>query len=96
MQNFQQQADKNNMQVDSRSVQVATFDLVEEVLLRKNTVFAMMDIRDSGGRLFQHSVNTAILATIIARQLKHSEEDCKQLAMGMMFMTAVNCCCRVR
>jgi HD-GYP domain-containing protein (c-di-GMP phosphodiesterase class II) len=85
MQSFERQANAKNVLFDSRGVQTATFDLVDELLTKKNSVFAMIDMRDWGGRLFQHSVNTAILATLIAKQMKHSETECKQLAMGMMF-----------
>ncbi|HLV80412.1 MAG TPA: HD-GYP domain-containing protein [Chthonomonadaceae bacterium] len=85
LKHFQQKANANGVRLDNQGVQEATYDLVEELLARKGAVFAMMDMRDWDNRLFQHSVNTAILATMIARQLRHSEEECKQLAMGMMF-----------
>ncbi len=85
MNGFQRQAGARKLALDARMVEQATYGMVEELLSGKDTLVSMLDVRDWNNKLFQHSVNTAALATIIAKSLGHAEEDCKQLAMGMIF-----------
>lgn len=82
---FRRQAQARHITLNPQRVQETTFSLVEEILARKDRPIALLHVRDWSNRLYQHSVNTAVLATTLARELGHSEAACRQLAMGMIF-----------
>ena len=82
---FQTQAQNRKLSVNTRDVEDTTSELVDQLLKNRKPVAAMLEIRDWDDRLFAHSVNTAVLATMMARKLKLSDTICQQLAMGMIF-----------
>ncbi len=85
MHGFQSQAQSRKISVDTRAVENTTSEMVDQLMKNRKPVAAMMEIRDWDDRLFSHSVNCAVLATMMARKLKVSDTVCQQLAMGMIF-----------
>ena len=85
MHGFQAQAMHRKISVDTRAVENTTSEMVDQLMKNRKPVTAMMEIRDWDDRLFSHSVNTAVLATMMARKLGLSDTICQQLAMGMIF-----------
>ncbi len=85
MKGLSRQAEARQIAIDTQVIHELTTGLVEELFSSKVNLVTMLDIRDWDNRLYQHSVNTAVLAILLAKSMKFSEEDCKSLAMGMMF-----------
>ena len=85
MQSFQSQAQSRKLSVNTRAVEDTTSEIVDQLMKSRKPVAAMMEIRDWDDRLFSHSVNCAVLATMMARKMKLSDALCQQLAMGMIF-----------
>lgn len=59
--------------------------LVSQLLLRPGAVMAALEMFDWHKTLFQHSVNTAVLAMLAARKQGFDLADCQKLALGMFF-----------
>lgn len=85
MMGFQNHADARNMSIKHEAIRDATYDIVEQILSSRNIVASIIDMKDWHNRMFQHSVNTAVLSALLAAKMGHKEDECKQLAMGMMF-----------
>lgn len=58
--------------------------IVEELLLKKNNVINMVDIKNKNGYLYQHSVNVAVLSVIFGMKLGLDHSKLKALAMGSL------------
>ena len=71
--------------VNPTEVEYATRDMVSTLLTAQKPVVAMLDMRSENDALFQHSVNSSVLATLVAKDMKLPENTIRQLAMGMVF-----------
>lgn len=82
------QANIRQIAVDSQAIQKLMHGLVEDLFSSADNLITLMNIQDWDNRLFQHSVNTAVLGTLLAKSMGFSEKECKSLAMGMIFHDA--------
>ncbi|MBC7527916.1 MAG: HD domain-containing protein [Chthonomonadaceae bacterium] len=71
--------------LDRKAITDCTDNLVEALMKAKKPLVTLLDIDTGSDRLMQHSVNTAVLATVLAIDLRVPEEMIKQLAVGMLF-----------
>lgn len=59
-------------------------DLINEILLSKNTRVMMNDIKTSNDYTYQHSINVAVLSLIIGTTLGLSSQNLQDLTLGAM------------
>lgn len=59
--------------------------IVENLMLKKNSLINMVDIKNKSGYLYQHSVNVAVLSVIFGIRLGLDLDKLKALAMGSLF-----------
>ncbi len=71
--------------LDQAAITQCTNRMVEALMKSKNPMVTLLDLDTGSDRLMQHSVNTAVLATVLALDLRLPEEMVKQLAVGMLF-----------
>jgi len=58
--------------------------IVEELLENKDLLIQLVDIRTKDDYLFAHSVNCAVLATIVAAKMNYDYKQLKLLALGTL------------
>lgn len=80
----QEMANKR-LNLDAKAIQEALASLVDALMKSKNPLVTLLDVSTSGDRMFQHSVNTAVLSTVLGMDLHMTEGMLKDLAAGMLF-----------
>ncbi|MDD4588551.1 MAG: HD domain-containing protein [Heliobacteriaceae bacterium] len=70
--------------VDTRRLQVAVRDIVEDVLENRDVVIHLADMRAKEDRLLGHAVMTTVLATLCGAQLQLTRNQLHELAMGCL------------
>ncbi len=78
-------SDPKRSLINPMPVEIATREMVATILDAQKPVSAMLDLRSENDALFQHSVNSSVLATMVAKEMKLPEDTIRQLAMGMVF-----------
>lgn len=71
--------------LDAQAIQAATDNLVESLINSRNSVVTLLDVSTSTDKVFQHSVNTAVLATALGVDLRVPAPMLKDLAAAMLF-----------
>jgi HD-GYP domain-containing protein (c-di-GMP phosphodiesterase class II) len=71
--------------VDPRAVKEATDRLVDALVQSQNPLVTLADMNTTGDRMLQHSVNTAVLATVLGKDLYLPEDMLRDLAVAMLF-----------
>jgi HD-GYP domain-containing protein (c-di-GMP phosphodiesterase class II) len=82
---FQCNMEARNICLDSQMAQGISEKLRADILAQRQRLVTLMKMRGWSERLFQHSFNTAILAAVLAKESGQSEENCRLVALGMMF-----------
>ena len=76
---------KKKVALDAIAIKEATSGLVEGLMKSKNPLVTLIDINAGPDKLMQHSVNTAVLATVLAIDRHVPEPMVKDLAAAMLF-----------
>lgn len=66
-------------------------DLIDEVLLEKNIMIAMQDIKSLSNYYYQHAVNVAVLSLIIGTEIGLTTREMEDLAVGALLIDS-GCC----
>jgi HD-GYP domain-containing protein (c-di-GMP phosphodiesterase class II) len=56
--------------------------IIDEIVANKDIVVQLADIRSIDGYLFAHSVNCAVITTLMAAKLNYNREELKEIALG--------------
>ncbi len=75
---------KKGILVDDTRVVQTVSKIVEELLESRHMLAQLMDIRSLDDYLFAHSVNSTVLATLVATKMNYKEETLKALATGAL------------
>lgn len=59
-------------------------DIMEEVLLQGEIIYTVSNVRDYSQSIYEHSLNVASLAILIAVRAGYSREKIKEIAMGAL------------
>ncbi len=59
-------------------------DIMEEVLLQGEIIYTVSNVRDYSQSIYEHSLNVASLAVLIAVRAGYSKEQIKEIAMGAL------------
>lgn len=73
---------KSVSSVDIQKISQIVEDMIEQLLDKKDFVFALSQLRSVDDYTYQHSVNVGVLALIIGIDLSLDKEQLKQLGMG--------------
>lgn len=65
-------------------LQTVVKNIVEEILFRKDILVNMIDMRNKSNRMFAHSVNVCVLATVLGKALMFDKEKLETLALGAL------------
>lgn len=68
----------------TKSMSKVAVDIVSELLVKRHQEINMVDIKNSDGYLYQHSVNVAVLSVIFGIKLGLSEKKLETLAIGSL------------
>ena len=66
------------------TISSSALDIVEDLLGRKKNVINIVDIKNTDGYLYQHSVNVAVLAVTFGMKIGYNLNQLKNLAIGGM------------
>ena len=73
---------KSVSSTDIQKISQMVEDMIEQLLDKKDFVFALSQLRSVDDYTYQHSVNVGVLALIIGIDLNLDKEQLKQLGMG--------------
>jgi HD-GYP domain-containing protein (c-di-GMP phosphodiesterase class II) len=85
LKNFQRQVDSRRIDFDTQAFARVATDLVDQLMTNGEAIIPILEGQQRNERFWQHLVNSAIMATLLAQNLGHTEEACQQLALGMLF-----------
>lgn len=71
--------------LDGKAIQEALTNLVDALMKSKCPLVTLLDVSTGGDRMFQHSVNTAVLAIVLGKDLHMTDQMLKDMAAGMLF-----------
>ncbi len=75
----------NSINVQDRDILQTVNQIIDELLDSKDIVVQLVDIRSKDNYLFAHSVNCAVLATLVAKKMKYKPKELRWLATGALF-----------
>ena len=78
------QAIEKDGHIDVSAMQSVTNDLLLDIIERRNNLIQLTDIRLHDTYTFAHSVNVAILSSLLGVLKGYSQKDLQQLTMGAM------------
>jgi HD-GYP domain-containing protein (c-di-GMP phosphodiesterase class II) len=85
LQEFQKQYTGQQIQVEPGLFHGAAEVLLREVLQNPATITTALEMYQWNKQLFQHAVNTAMLAVFVAQRLGLEQGECHTMALGMFF-----------
>ena len=59
-------------------------DIMEGVLLQEEVIYTISNVRNRSKNLYEHSLNVASLATLIAVRAGYTQKETKEIAMGAL------------
>lgn len=74
-----------SLNIHDRKIFDTVNKIIDELLLNKDVVIQLLDFRTKDDYLFAHSINTTILATLVAIKMRYNYKELKWLALGTMF-----------
>lgn len=74
-----------SINVQDRDILQTVNQIIDELLDSKDLVVQLVDIRSKDNYLFAHSVNCAVLATMVAKKMKYKPKELRWLATGALF-----------
>lgn len=74
-----------SINVRDRDILNTVNKIIDELLGSRDLVVQLVDIRSKDNYLFAHSVNCAVLSTLVARKMKHSPKELRWVATGALF-----------
>ncbi|MGM0652624.1 MAG: HD-GYP domain-containing protein [Bacillota bacterium] len=82
-----------SINVQDQDILQTVNQIIDELLDSKDMIVQLVDIRSRDNYLFAHSVNCAVLATMVAKKMKYKPKELRWLATGALFhdlgMTAI-------
>ncbi|UCZ51900.1 HD domain-containing protein [Bacillus shivajii] len=75
---------QEDKKLDGKSVSESVSSLVEEIMLNKDVLFHLTDIRTEDNDLFMHSVNVCIMSVMVAVQIGLTKDKVQELAVGAL------------
>jgi HD-GYP domain-containing protein (c-di-GMP phosphodiesterase class II) len=82
---FEQQSVARHLLLNEGQIQTASQILRQEIFSHDSLSAAIKTMQAWNDRLWQHCVNTAVIAVILAKELKYTEAMCRHVAIGMLF-----------
>ena len=76
---------KKGINVQDRVILDTVNKIIDELLDSKEAVVQLEDIRSKDDYLFAHSVNCAVLATLVAKKMKYKSKELRWVAAGSLF-----------
>ncbi len=74
-----------SINVQDREILNTVNKIIDELLDSKDAVVQLVDIRSKDNYLFAHSVNCAVLATLVAKKMRYNLKELRWLAAGALF-----------
>ncbi len=74
-----------SINVQDREILETVNQIIDELLDSKDIVVQLIDIRSKDNYLFAHSVNCAVLATLVAKKMRYKPKELRWLATGALF-----------
>ncbi len=75
---------KEKRQLDNELLRKQVNSIIDEILASKEPVIHLSDIRSHDNYIFYHSVNVAVLSSLIALEVGHNEMELKKIATGAL------------
>jgi len=76
---------KKSINVQDRVILDTVNRIIDELLDSREAVVQLEDIRSKDDYLFAHSVNCAVLATLVAKKMKYKNKELRWVAAGSLF-----------
>lgn len=76
---------RKSLNIHDREIFDTVNKIIDELLLNKDVVTQLIDFRTKDDYLFAHSINSTILATLVAIKMRYKYKELKWLALGTMF-----------
>ena len=80
----QQEFAAKRIAIDAKAIHSAADNLIQALLRSKNPLVTLLDVSTSSDRMLQHSVNTTVLATVLAIDLYVPEPMLHDLTVAML------------
>ncbi len=74
-----------SINIQDREILNTVNKIIDELLDSKDAIVQLVDIRTKDNYLFAHSVNCAVLATLVAKKMKYKTKELRWLATGALF-----------
>ncbi len=74
-----------SISLDAEAIGSATETLIEALLRSRNPLVTLLDVSTDSDRLLQHSVNVAVLATVLAIDLRVPQAMLRDLSVACLF-----------
>jgi HD-GYP domain-containing protein (c-di-GMP phosphodiesterase class II) len=74
-----------SINVQDREILNTVNKILDELLDSKDAIVQLVDIRSKDNYLFAHSVNCAVLATLVAKKMRYNIKELRWLATGALF-----------
>ncbi len=74
-----------SINVQDREILNTVNKILDELLDSKDAIVQLVDIRSKDNYLFAHSVNCAVLATLVAKKMRYNPKELRWLATGALF-----------
>ncbi len=74
-----------SINIQDREILNTVNKIIDELLDSKDAIVQLVDIRTKDNYLFAHSVNCAVLATLVAKKMKYKQKELRWLATGALF-----------
>jgi HD-GYP domain-containing protein (c-di-GMP phosphodiesterase class II) len=74
-----------SINVQDREILNTVNKIIDELLDSKDAIVQLVDIRTKDNYLFAHSVNCAVLATLVAKKMKYKTKELRWVATGALF-----------
>ncbi len=75
----------NSINIGDREILNTVNKIIDELLESKDAVVQLVDIRTKNNYLFAHSVNCAVLATLVAIKMNFKHKELRWIATGALF-----------
>jgi HD-GYP domain-containing protein (c-di-GMP phosphodiesterase class II) len=74
-----------SINIQDREILDTVNKIIDELLDSRDAIVQLVDIRTKDNYLFAHSVNCAVLATLVAKKMKYKPKELRWLATGALF-----------
>lgn len=74
-----------SINVQDRDILNTVNKIIDELLDSKDAIVQLVDIRSKDNYLFAHSVNCAVLSTLVAKKMQYKPKELRWLAAGALF-----------